>query len=161
MKHALVIALVGMVFMTTSACQKSEEDLLEAKATTINFDCVNAQADKAPALADAQKNIVGSWTLKRVASMMPTTSVPNIEIIFRQNGSYDLIKDGKVIGTDTYKIKEESMSNSTWLTISATQESFSNQEYNIVRGSLRVCANEMLIDNGMAFDAPGFYFARK
>jgi hypothetical protein len=73
-----------------------------------------------------------------------------------------VMEKGKMIGTVTYTISESiGEDKNKYLKINSGENiTYTNGNGNIIRGQLRICQNELLLDNGMAFDAPGYLFKR-
>lgn len=169
MKYLLFTLLV----IGLGSCEKASVDteisdsiaFVEAEAYS-EFDCINQQADNPTSEDNARKWIVGKWQLKGMITMMPTTEVPNIKIEFKEDGGVFVTNAGKNIFTNAYSINETTENGFKYLIISTdfitNTDNFGNDlgEYNFLKGTIRICENELMIDNGIAFDAPG-YLLRK
>lgn len=167
MKKLLFLLLIPFCF----SCEESNEtaspepDFITAESIDA-FDCVNDQADNPPALADAQKWIVGKWQLKGVISMIPNPEIPNYQVEFMEDGTVIVTKAGERVYTDAYSVIDSKEGDYQYLEI--ITDSFeivdglnSNfNEHNIVEGTLRICEKEMMVDQGIAFDAPGYLFRK-
>ena len=154
---------IGLAFLACMACEEapvSEDvnDMIAAEGIE-EFSCVNGQADNPPALEDAKNWIVGKWQLKGMITMVPNTEVQNIQLEFKEDGGVFVTLAGENVYTDAYSVieKEENGYKSIQL---VGDNMMVESEYAIPRGTLRICENEMMIDQGIAFDAPGYLFRR-
>lgn len=125
-----------------------------------NFNCVFKQADNPPKLPDAQKWLVGRWQLKGMITQAPSGDVPNIKIEFKEDGGVFIHNAGKLVFTNAYSINL--LEENGYKSIVITTDDFGTDfnEHNILRGTLRICEDELMIDNGIAFDAPGYLFRK-
>ena len=143
------------VVVASFSCQKKEI------AATTNFDCVNAQFDNAPTLGEASSRIVGQWQLKKMAAMRIQTEVPNIRLVFSSNKTVEVYQNEQLIQQDKYQLIENQQGTTRFIALETTKTTFQNGDYSFLRGTVRVCDAELLIDNGMAFDAPGYFFVKQ
>jgi len=158
--------LIAFLVLTFSSCEKESaipDSVAFVKAEAVSeFNCVNQQADKSPSLENARKWIEGKWQLKGMITMLPTTEVPNIKIEFKEDGGVFVTHAGKNVFSNAYSINETIENGFRHLIIStdfiSTNGDFN--EYNFLKGTIRICEKELMIDNGIAFDAPG-YLLRK
>jgi hypothetical protein len=160
MKKLLMIGFASLVFI---ACENEPvgvnvDDKIAAEGVE-EFTCVNAQADSLPTLDEAKERIVGKWQLKGMITMMPVTEVPNIQIEFKEDGGVFVSLAGENVYTDAYSVIE-SEENETRLLKLIGDNLMTQSEYAIAKGNLRICEKEMLIDHGIAFDAPGYLFRK-
>ncbi len=162
--------LVALIFMLTSVItcdttvpnQDGMSTLAMIQAESLeNFTCVNGQADKAIAVSEAKTRISGEWQLKAVMTMLQQNEVPNFVLQISDDLSVSVFRAGKKIHKDKLKITEESGENYRVLKLESSRKDFSNGDFNFLYGTLRVCDKELLIDNGMMFDAPGYYFRKR
>jgi hypothetical protein len=120
--------------------------------------------------AEANQHIYGRWKLIKIfAFRVQNIEVPDMEILFvgspgtvTDNQVAYVMEKGKMIGTVTYTISESiGEDKNKYLNINSGENiTYTNGNGNIIRGQLRICQNELLLDNGMAFDAPGYLFKR-
>ncbi len=156
---------LGFVLVALLACESetiSEEFADKVAAEGIEkFDCLNSQADAPPALDDAKEWIVGKWQLKGMITMMPQNEVPNIQLEFKEDGGVFVSLAGENVYTDAYSVieTEENGYKSIQL-IGDNMMIDETGDYLLPRGTLRICEDEMMIDQGIAFDAPGYLFRR-
>ncbi len=156
---------LGLALLSFAACEtstvESEEisDMIKAESIE-DFSCINQQADNPPLLSDAQTKIVGKWQLKGIISMMPATEIPNIKVEFKEDGGVFVTKDGENVYTDAYSVIEKTENGYTSIQVITDNLMDGFNENNIVKGTLRICDNEMMIDQGIAFDAPGYLFRK-
>ncbi len=141
---------------------KKDEDL---KTKT---DCFVNQVDTATKKVDVLKYIYGTWKLTSMITMLPSDNVPNIKVTFMDVLGAPIDKqvanvsiDDKMIGTVIYSLVEKEVGGTTFVNFET--ESFvigNTNEYNFIRGAIKICPEEMMIDNGIAFDAPGYIFSK-
>lgn len=131
------------------------------KEVNTETSCINEQSVTPPLLSVAQTKIIGQWQLSSIISMLPTTVIPKIKLIFKNNQKVEVLKDNVLIHSDSFQIKEIRIDTFRLVEIYTTKTVFDNGDYNFIKGGLRVCDAEMFIDNGMAFDAPGYRFIKK
>ncbi|AWV99625.1 hypothetical protein DJ013_16175 [Arcticibacterium luteifluviistationis] len=150
------------------ACEK--DDVSEAANNDIafitaegleKFDCVAQQVDSLPSIEDARSMIVGTWQLKGMITMLPTVEVPNIKIEFKEDGGVFVTNAGENVFTNAYSINDN-VSENGYRSIVITTDEFGieTNEYNFLTGTIRICQDELMIDNGIAFDAPGYLLRR-
>jgi hypothetical protein len=124
------------------------------------FTCINSQADNPPTLENAKKWIIGKWQLKSKITMIPNAQVPNYQIEFKEDGGVFVTLVGVSVYTDAYSLVENVENNYRSIKmVTDNLMDFSN-EHNIVKGTIRVCEKELMLDQGIAFDAPGFLFRK-
>lgn len=165
MRILLVILLFAAFgFSCESEVINNEEEstvaMIQAEEIS-NFTCINSQADEAIPLEDATSKIVGEWQLKAILTMIQSNEVPNIVLKIDNNLEVSVLEAGKKVHDDKLKITVESGENYSILKLESSRGEFSNGNYNFLYGNLRVCDNELFIDNGIAFDAPGYYFRKR
>ncbi|WP_131458376.1 hypothetical protein [Jiulongibacter sediminis] len=155
--------LLGVMLVAFMSCEKTDSQPINEtdKAETLDdFTCINEQADNPADLADAQNWIVGKWQLTGIIAMMPDVEVPNIQVEFKSDGGVFVEKDGENVFTDAYSVIENESNGYTSLQVITDQLPDNFDEYNIVKGTLRICESELMIDQGIAFDAPGYLFRK-
>lgn len=155
--------LLGLMIVGFISCEKVDSEPLDEtdKAESLeDFTCINDQADNPPALSDAQNWIVGKWQLTGVIAMIPNPEVPNIQVEFMSDGGVFVTKDGDNVFTDAYSVIENETNGYTSLQVVTDQLPDDFNENNIVRGTLRICESELMIDQGIAVDAPGYLFRK-
>lgn len=135
-------------------------EFIEAE-TLEEFNCVGQQVEDLPSIEDARTMIVGTWQLKGMITMMPTEEVPNIKVEFKEDGGVFVTNAGENVFTNAYSINEN-VSEDGYRSIVITTDEFGTDfnENNFIKGTIRICEDELMIDNGIAFDAPG-YLLRK
>lgn len=160
------ILLVLTVF-SLMACEKEEvseavnNNLAFITAESLEeFNCVGQQVENLPTIEDARTMIVGTWQLKGMITMMPTTEVPNIKIEFKEDGGVFVTNAGKNVFTNAYSINDKIENDYRSIVITTDQFGIETNEYNFLTGTIRICENELMIDNGIAFDAPGYLLRR-
>jgi hypothetical protein len=75
--------------------------------------------------------------------------------------SVSVFRAGKNLHDDELSISTEVGNVFKGLVLESSRKNFSNGDFNFLYGNLRVCDKELLIDNGMAFDAPAYFFRKK
>lgn len=132
-----------------------------------NFECVlqNSNAEMLRTKDDVLHHIYGTWKVMKILSMIPDVNVGNMKLEFKDilgapidKQVAELYIDDKSVGSIVYSIKEQKVDNEILLLFESEVATFSNSdEYNFMYfSSLRMCPEEMLIDNGMASDGPGY-----
>jgi hypothetical protein len=138
----------------------ANEEVATKKENIQDFACINAQADAPPTLSEAKQRIVGTWQLRMMSAFRAGPApVENIKVVFSNAGKVQIYKDN-VLRIDTeYTLKEEVQNDYRSITIDSKNQGDSDF-YSPVRGTVRVCDDELLLDHGMAFDAPGYFFEK-
>lgn len=132
------------------------------------FECINAQADNPPTLENAKKWIVGKWQLKAMITMIQNSEVPNYQVEFKEDGGVFVSKAGELIYTDAYSLIEGEQFENPAIQIitdnlmpnSTEGDLVIGNEGSIIKGWVRICENELMLDHGIAFDAPGYLFRK-
>jgi hypothetical protein len=164
MKHLLALVL----FFAFAACENTVINaeipdnvaFLDAEAVA-EFKCINQQADNPPSISDARKWIVGKWQLKGMITMITNAEVPNIKIEFKEDGGVFITNAGENVFTNAYSLNSNETNGYKSIVISTDEFGTGPfNENNIIRGTIRICENELMIDNGIAFDAPGYLLRR-
>ena len=156
---AYLLLVFGII---TSGCENKNIETAEKKDDLpVNFDCINQMADK-PLLVDvAKKKMIGEWQLKQIATMLPSKTVPDIKVVFSGSDKVEVYENGKLkYGTD-YSLKQENIDKTPMVTLETKEIKLAEGDYKFLFGAIRVCDKELLIDNGMAFDAPAYFFVKK
>lgn len=160
--------ITAFALLVFASCEKTSVNaeipdnvaFLDAEALS-EFTCINQQTDNPPRISDARKWIVGKWQLKGMITMIPYVEVPNIKIEFKEDGGVFISNAGENVFTNAYSLNENE--NNGYKSIVISTDDFGTDpfnENNILSGTIRICENELMIDNGIAFDAPG-YLLRK
>ena len=165
--------ILGLLAFSFTACEDKamEEDnsnevaFLDGESFQ-DFTCVYQQADTPPAIEDARKWIVGKWQLKGIISMMPSMEVPNIKVEFLADGGVFVTNAGKTVFTNAYSINDMTENDYSYINVTTDAMTITdgigqdvNQD-NFLKGTIRICENELMIDNGIASDAPGYLFRK-
>lgn len=169
MKH-LLIGYSLFCLLSLSSCKTSDEEvtaLNSIKAESIlDFDCLRNSADVPLKIADVKKEIYGEWQLKGMITMLPpaTGDMPDVRLVISQksNGKQlaEIYRDGKIVNAMTYDLQQNEYEKLSWVTIKPDKETFDDGTYNYIKGTIRICPGELMIDNGMAFDAPAYLFRK-
>ncbi|MFB0909307.1 MAG: hypothetical protein QMB03_13750 [Spirosomataceae bacterium] len=164
MKNFVILSVLVSLFFS---CESQNIDgeiggvaMIQAEEIA-NFTCINKQADNAIPVSEAKDKIAGEWQLKAMLTMIQVNEVPNVVLKINKDLSVTVLQAGKKIHDDKLIITEKSGDNYRLLKIESSRQEFSNGDFNFLYGNLRVCDNELFIDNGIAFDAPGYYFRKK
>jgi hypothetical protein len=118
-------------------------------------------------LADVKSEIYGEWQLTTYIANIPNPKVPDLKVIFKDvlgnpidKQIADIYENGKLTNTVLYSLKQSSTNNHQVVQIVSDSTRFQNGDYNFLRGNIRICENQMMIDNGIALDAPGYIFTK-
>ncbi|UBM58301.1 hypothetical protein LAG90_15970 [Marinilongibacter aquaticus] len=165
--NKIINAFVMSAFLLSCGkSQNAEPEQLSgieiANAQLDDFSCVDEPSNAIKDLALAQSTIVGKWQMRMIISMAPLEKIDNIQIEFLEDGGVKVYLDNELQYTDAYSVVEgENTLNEISLRIlTDSMEIGEQKDYDIVNGDLRLCDNELMIDQGMAFDAPAFVFKR-
>ncbi|MFN3852647.1 MAG: hypothetical protein ACK4NY_24680 [Spirosomataceae bacterium] len=168
-KQILAIGILCLIGL--GSCTKSDDDVTarsaKASESLNDFECINKAADKSLTINEVKKKIYGEWQLAGMITMLPTKEVPDIKVVFKDlPGSTtkqlaEYYENGKLKGSTTCTLKEETINQISYVTIASDVEMFDANTYNFIRGNIRICDEELMIDNGMAFDAPAYLFRKK
>lgn len=157
--------LIALVLPICFACTTADDGetpipaMIQGEESSA-FSCINSQADNAPQLDSAKKWIVGKWQLKGIISMVPNPEVPNYQIEFKEDGGVFITLAGESFFTDAYSLIEENANNFRNIKLITDNLMDIGNENNIAKGSVRVCEKELMLDQGIAFDAPGYLFRK-
>lgn len=166
----LLIGCSLFSLLSLNACKTADDEvpaLNMIKAESIlDFDCLRNSADVPLKIADVKKEIYGEWQLKGMITMAPpaTGDMPDVRLVISQKGTgkqfAEIYRDGKLVNTMTYDLEQIEQGKLAWVTIKPDKETFDDGTYNYIKGSIRICPGELMIDNGMAFDAPAYLFRK-
>jgi hypothetical protein len=144
-----------------TACKKDVEQQV------VVSDCLNKTVDNPVLVADIEGKILGEWQLTELIGNMPNPKVPDLKVIFKPSPGFqnnkdvaDIYENGKLTNTMYFSLKQKNGNSYQSVEIVSDSESFQNGDYNFLRGTIRICDNQMMIDNGIAFDAPGYVFTK-
>ncbi|GAB3519739.1 hypothetical protein [Emticicia fontis] len=156
--------------LSLNACKSADEEIpaqnMIKSESILDFDCLRNSADVPLKIADVKKEIYGEWQLKGMITMMPPTTedMPDIRLVISQkaNGKQlaEIFRDGKIVNTMTYDLEQFEQDKLAWVIIKPDKETFDDGSYNYIKGSIRICPGQLMIDNGMAFDAPAYLFRK-
>jgi hypothetical protein len=151
--------ILGLMLFSLS-CQKDESYKL--------FDCLSTKTDELLKKEEVLKYIYGTWQLRQMITMIPQDTVPDIKVTFKDvlgapidKQIADISLDGKLIGSILYTLVEKTIEGKSYVYFESDSYVIGNtNEYNFIRGDIRICPDELRIDNGMAFDAPAYLFQK-
>ncbi len=100
--------------------------------------------------------------------MLPSETVPNIKVTFKDilgapidKQVADILINEKPVGFVFYSLKEYLNDNLSYVLIQSDSIYIGNtKEYNFIRGGIRICSDELMIDNRIASDSPGYLFKK-
>ena len=115
----------------------------------------NVNTDFTSDPAQAAQWIIGQWKLVEVSAMIPNPPVENLRLRFTNDGHVTLIRDDRKTATYAYAINKTS----DGLRLKSSDESSADNCY-VRNASLRICADGLFLDCGMALDLPGYRFQR-
>lgn len=165
----LILGFSFFSLLSLNSCRTPDEDIPSPnmiKAESIlDFDCIRTSADVPLKIADVKKEIYGEWQLKGMITMVPPSDeVPDTKVVISQKSDgkqlAEIYLNGKLANTMTYDLKQEEFEKLLWVTIQPDKQTFNDGSYNYIRGRIRICPGELMIDNGMAFDAPAYLFRK-
>ena len=156
-----LIYLTILSCLSLNACKKENEKEVSTS------DCLNKTVDN-PVLVEDVKNLIqGEWQLKELIGNMPNPKVPDLKVTFKPTSGFqtdykiaEIYANGKLTNTTTFLLKQKNGNGFQSVEIVSDSTNFQNGEYNFLRGTIRICENQMMIDNGIAFDAPGYVFVK-
>jgi hypothetical protein len=151
MSKLIYIFLVVLLF--SCSCAKNDDINTESALKASDFDCINDNIDKALNIKDVEAFLYKSWKLRYVATMLPSNKIDNIELKFNKDGVCEIYKDGKLSESVGFKIYNKLENNFKSVNIESQK---SNSQ--ILNGRIMICEKQLLIDQGMALDAPAYYF---
>jgi hypothetical protein len=162
MKKRLIYCAIA-VLLSVNACKIDNEN----EVMSSNSDCLNKTVNDSVRVADVKSKIYGEWQLKQLIANIPNPKVPDLKVVFKDvlgvpidKQVADVYENSKLKATMLYSLKQISNNNYQTVEIVSDLESFPNGEYNFLRGTVRACENNLMIDNGIAFDAPGYVFEK-
>jgi hypothetical protein len=151
--------IVGLLILVMS-CKDNNDNVVESDELL----CINENIDKPLSVADVKKYIYGEWKLVGLITMLPSKEVPDIKVVFKDvlgapidKQIAEYYEDGKLVGSTLYSLKQDG---ATIVNIVSDSQTFDNDKYNFFRGIVRICKDELMIDNGIAFDAAGYLFRK-
>jgi hypothetical protein len=164
---SIIIMKKQLIYLTILSCLAFAACKKEAEQEVVTSDCLNKTADEPVLVADIKSKIYGEWQLKGLIANIPNPKVPDLKVVFKDIlGSpidkqvADIYENGKLTTTMLYSLKQKNGNNYQSVEIVSDSTSFQNGDYNFLRGTIRICENQMMIDNGIAFDAPGYVFTK-
>ncbi|MBA4848933.1 hypothetical protein [Emticicia sp. BO119] len=165
----LILGCSLFSLLTLNACKTSDQDVPSpnmVKAESIlDFDCLRNSANVSLKIADVKKEIYGEWQLKGMITMVPPSDeVPNVKLIISEKADgkqlAEIYENDKLTKIMTYDLIQSEYEQIFMVGINPDKEKFDDGSYNFIRGSIRICTGELMIDNGMAFDAPAYLFRK-
>lgn len=139
----------------------------EAEPNVALSDCLRKTVNEPVFVADVKSKIYGEWQLIELIADIPNPKVPNLKVIFKDvlgNANdkqlADIYENGKLISTMAYYLKQNNSNSYHFVEIVSDSTKLQNGDYNFIKGSIRICENQMMIDNGIALDAPGYVFIK-
>ncbi|WP_337042305.1 hypothetical protein [Emticicia sp. 17c] len=163
---------LGTAFITLlglSACEKPDEaapatNSIKAESI-LDFACLYNSADVPLKVSDAKKNIYGLWQLKGTITMSPPAEeVPNLKIaisaVSENKNLAEIYENDKKKYSVNFSLVQKEYEKHLWVEIVPEKETLDDGTYNFIKGTIRICEGELMIDNGMAFDAPAFLFRK-
>lgn len=166
---AIRIREIGMMLVTVAllACKNDSSTPIPTESQTLNdFPCLMKQANESLTTATVNKNIFGNWQLYGKLTMLPTKQIPNLKLTIlplqgnKETLSIEIFENNLSKGKVTAKLSEIDALQQTFVQINSENISLPSDYYNFIRGTVRICEKELMIDNGMAFDAPAYLFRK-
>lgn len=165
----LILGCSLFSLLTLNACKTADNEvpaLNMIKAESIlDFDCLRNSANVSLKIADVKKEIYGEWQLKGMITMVPPSDeVPDIKLVLSQKNDgkqlAQIYENGKLTKTMTYDLTQHEYDQISSVGINPDKDKFDDGSYNFIRGGIRICPGELMIDNGMALDAPAYLFRK-
>ena len=152
-----------LIYITMLSCMSFLACKKEVQQQVAMSDCLNKTVDEPVVVADVKGKIYGEWQLRELIANIPNPKVPNLKIIFKEISDKqvaDIYSDGKLSTTIAYSLKQKDGNGYRSVEIISDSTNFQNGDYNFLKGTIRICENQMMIDNGIAVDAPGYIFTK-
>jgi hypothetical protein len=137
------------------------------------FDCINNTSKNSMNKTTVEKFMQGSWLLKGMVTATAIENVPKIMISFGSNLTINnqeitnqvtyvyFSKDDKLIGNVVYTLKEDFREGLTHTSFETEELKIGNtEEDNFIKGEIRICENELYIDNTAIEGTPGYLFRK-
>ncbi|MGL4631843.1 MAG: hypothetical protein ACRCVT_11640 [Leadbetterella sp.] len=161
----LFFVFTCLVSAIISACSTADNEivspatgpLLTAKS---DFVCIYQNTEVSIKVETISKDIVGTWDLRRKEGfrIQPQDVVSNtIRFKFDKFGLAEVYENGKLSFLINYKVIQKTANNVQFVSIESDP---SKDKTNILNGTIRICDNELVIDQGLAFDAPAYFFKK-
>jgi hypothetical protein len=116
--------------------------------------CLACQKQNTTDTGKVQKKLMGAWKLTQVLTMMPNPKVPSVELRISKR-QIAVLENGKQLAVVAYELVEDQ--NSVQLKTAPPLRIGTSP----LRSPLvRMEAERLLLDDGMAYDGPGFSFER-
>jgi hypothetical protein len=163
-RSVISILLVAPLFgcQPENVTQKGLENLKMA-----DFECLNKQANQLLTAIESNKMIYGEWKLYGMLTMLPTKAIPDIKIVLSniptspsEKPVAEIFENSVPMGRVKFVLKEINRESITSVLIESENVSLPADYYNFIKGHVRICNDELMIDNGMAFDAPAYLFRK-
>ena len=156
-----------LIYLTMLSCLGFAACKKDAEQEVSTSDCLNKTANNLVVVADVKSLIYGEWQLKKLIGNMPNPKVPDLKIAFKPTSGFqndkqiaDIYTNGKLTSTMIFSLEQKNGNGFQSVEIVSDSTNFQNGDYNFLRGTIRICENQMMIDNGIAFDAPGYVFMK-
>ncbi len=164
-KYSIVLGLV-LSFLSCNKVEKLSKD--NRNLAFSEFKCISKLTEKSQQKDEVLKYIYGNWQLRGMITMVPSDTVSNIKVTFKDiigapinKQIADIFINDKPVGSVLYSINEYIVDNINFIQIESDSFFIDNtKEYNFIRGGIRICEEELMIDNGIASDGPGYLFRK-
>ncbi len=160
--------LILVFLISNMSCKKDSTILKNRESQSISeFNCLYKAVDKPITKIEVEKFIYGEWQLYGLVVMLPNNSLPDIKIIVSnipaspsEKPLIEIFENGKSKGKVIFDLEEIKDGNYSNVTIKSESRTLAMDYYNFIKGNIRICEKELMIDNGMAFDAPAYLFRK-
>ena len=143
----LVFALLSQV-----GCKKSEETTPDIQCNLSNY-----AKDK----TTASKRIIGVWQLEFISSMMAhPPPPPKVTLTFRSDAQVKLVVEGITKYDGKYEIKSTLLGSENYLSIVLSDWDYQKDVNNFTKGTIYICDTKIFIDDGIAYDGPGYSYTK-
>jgi hypothetical protein len=143
-----LIAFALLVLFTT-ACSEDNVDVENCSYSSNRY----------RSYTQITQNIVGTWVLKKQIVMLANAPTPNVKIVLDKNGRVEFYRNDMLVHQDTYRIESQPNSDEFRLVVSSWGDTLDENRW-FVSGTIYLCQSELFLDNGIAFDAPGYVYQK-
>ena len=156
-----------LIYFTILSCLGFMACKKDVEQEVVMSDCLNKTVDNPVIIADIKSKIYGEWQLRELIANIPNPKVPDLKVIFKPSQGFqndkdvaDIYENGKLTNTMSFSLKQKNGNGYQSVEMVSDSEIFQNGDYNFLRGTIRICETQMMIDNGIAFDAPGYVLTK-
>jgi hypothetical protein len=170
MKKQLIYCSFSIMIALLS-CKSAKEELTKEKSKSeslSDFECIRKSIDKSLSTAEVKSKIYGEWILTGIIADIPNPIIPDLKVAFKDvlgapidKQFAEVYKNGELSYTTTYSLKETKEGDNLTVFIEADKMEYAKGEVALFNSRVRICENELMLDTGMAHDAPAYLFRKK